>query len=77
MGDGEPLAKEKGGEPEGTSRTKKLESLREGDADLPDGDVIQNVRETDAGHRGDDQNDIYACADVERRRDFSERQRKR
>src|ERR1044071_1150600 len=73
----EPFAKKKRGKPEGTGGTKKLESLRESNSDLPDRDIVENVRESDAGHRGNNQNDIHAGADVKRCCDCSEGQSER
>lgn len=71
---GEALAEKERGQTERARRTKKLERLGKSDADLANGDVVQNVREADAGHGGDDEDDVHSRIDLERRPDFSERQ---
>jgi hypothetical protein len=73
----EALAEEKRGQTHRAGWADKLERLGKGDADFANGDVIQDVRETDAGDRGNDEDDVHLRADFERRRDFPKRQRER
>ena len=58
---GEALAKNPRGEGERAGGTKQLERLRECDADLLDSDVIQDVRQGDAAHGGNDEDEIHIC----------------
>src|SRR6266496_4611247 len=52
-------------------RAKELKRLRERHADFTNGDVVQDVRQRDAGHSRDDQNQVYLRASVKRCADFS------
>ena len=60
------------GEGERAERAKELESLREGDAEFLNGDVIKNVRHGDADHGGNDEDEIYVSAHMDGRADFAE-----
>ena len=71
------FVKEEHGKSQRARWTNQLEGLREGDAHLANGDVIQNVGETDAGHGGDDQDNIHAGGYPEWRLDLPEGNRER
>ena len=66
-----------GGERERAKRAEKLKCLGEGDADFVNRDVIQNVRERDAGHGRDNKDEIYVRGHVKWRADFPENQGQR
>src|SRR5207237_239834 len=73
LGVSEALAKKNCGKPERSGRTNELQRLRKRDADLANGHVIQNVSETDARHGRNDQDNVHAGVDPQRRFDFPER----
>ena len=56
--------KNPGGQSKRTKRTKELQCLREGDADFLNRDVVENVRDGDAGHGGNDKNEIHVSANM-------------
>ena len=55
---GETLVKNPGRKRERAERAEQLQGLRKRDADLADGDVVEDMRERDAEHRGDDQDPV-------------------
>src|SRR5207302_9290715 len=77
LGVSEALAKKNCGKPERSGGTNQLQRLRKRDADLANGYVIQNVSETDARHRRNDQDYVHAGIDPQRRFDFPERKGER
>ena len=77
LGGGQPLAKKQRGKPERAGRTKELQRLGKRDPHLPDRDVIQDMRQADAGHGGNDQDDVHVEPRPAAASDFPERQGER
>ena len=69
---GEALAEYPRGKRERAGRTEQLQSLREGDADFANRDVIQDVSEGDASDCRNNEDQIYVLGDLKRGADFSE-----
>ena len=66
------FTKNPGGQSKRAKRTKKLQCLREGDADFLNRDVVENVRHGDAGDGGNDKDEIHVSAHMKRGIDLSE-----
>src|SRR5204863_1522039 len=73
LGVGEAFVENPGGKCHCADGTEELECLGEGDPDLVNGDVIQNVREGDAAYRGNDEDKIDLRPDLKRCGNFSEK----
>jgi hypothetical protein len=73
----ETFPKNPGGERQRAGGTEQLERLRESNADLADGDVVQDMGKRNAAHRRDDKSEINMQSHVKRSVDLSERASKR
>ena len=69
----ETLSINPGGERQRPGRTKQLEGLRECNADLTDGDVVQDMGKCNAAYCGDDKDQVNVLSHMKRSANFSER----
>src|SRR6266496_1383925 len=58
-------------------RAKEMKRLRERHADFTNGDVVQDVRQRNAGHSRDDQNEVYLRSGMKWCGNFPKRECKR
>src|SRR5205814_9395751 len=75
LGRSEPFAEKDRRQSESARRANELQGLGDRDPDFLDRHVIQNVGETDTGDGGNDEDEVYAGIDAQRRFDSSKHNR--